>query len=168
MNRRYAGVGSRNTPGDVRELMQRLAEKLSRNGWTLRSGGAAGADRAFETGARRAGGRAQVFRPHHLDKLGNGAQAMRIAASLHPAWSACREFARRLHGRNAYQVLGADLKTPATFVVCWTPDGCKTHAQRNRRTGGTGTAISIADRFGVPVFNLADPADRRRIERWVE
>lgn len=44
---------------------------------------------------------------------------------------------------------------PAAFVVCWTPDACETEAARGRDTGGTGQAIALADRHGIPVFNLA-------------
>ncbi len=57
--------------------------------------------------------------------------------------------------RNSHQVLGADLKSPVDFVICWTPDGCETERQRVWETGGTGQAIALADRWGVPVVNLA-------------
>ncbi len=64
------------------------------------------------------------------------------------------EYAAKLHGRNAFQVLGNDLKTPSSFLLCWTQDSCEHHNQRQYSTGGTGTAISIASMNNIPVFNL--------------
>jgi hypothetical protein len=49
-SRTYTGIGARRTPSDVLDLMHSLAMRLS-GGWVLRSGGADGADRAFEEGA---------------------------------------------------------------------------------------------------------------------
>jgi len=39
-------------------------------------------------------------------------------------------------------------------LICWTPDGCESHRYRNRETGGTGTAISIADYHNIKIYNL--------------
>jgi len=155
----YTGVGSRKTPPDVLDLMTWIADWLESRGWILRSGGAKGADRAFEVGA---GPRAQIYRPEHAT-----AEAMAMAAAHHPAWHRLGDWARRLHARNCFQVLGRDLKTPSRFVVCWTPDGCVDDGERSVRTGGTGTAISIASHHGIPVFNLKRADHRRRIERRI-
>ena len=46
----YAGIGSRETPPKVLDLMTRLAQTLARDGWHLHSGGAHGADTAFADG----------------------------------------------------------------------------------------------------------------------
>lgn len=46
----YTGIGSRETPYEIQDLMKRIAFKLAENGWLLRSGGAEGADTAFENG----------------------------------------------------------------------------------------------------------------------
>lgn len=47
----WTGVGSRETPRDILDLMEDIAFKLSQDKWILRSGGAEGADTAFEIGA---------------------------------------------------------------------------------------------------------------------
>lgn len=49
--RAYAGIGSRRTPPEVLGRMRRVAERLDARGYTLRSGGADGADSAFADGA---------------------------------------------------------------------------------------------------------------------
>lgn len=59
----YAGVGSRETPEDVLQLMRQFAIKLANLGWVLRSGGAPGADSAFEAGCKEVQGRMSIFLP---------------------------------------------------------------------------------------------------------
>ena len=49
----YAGIGSRKTPVHILSKMRRVAERLEVRGYTLRSGGADGADTAFEEGCKR-------------------------------------------------------------------------------------------------------------------
>jgi hypothetical protein len=50
----YTGIGSRKTPENILKLMQAIGKRLGSLGIRLRSGGAEGADSAFEGGARRA------------------------------------------------------------------------------------------------------------------
>ena len=85
----------------------------------------------------------------------------------HPAWQACSDYAKALHTRNVFQVLGSTLDNPSRFVLCWTPDGAEYGHETSRETGGTGTAIRIADLFGIPVFNVARPDTAERIDRWL-
>jgi len=40
----YAGIGSRTTPVEIQHLMYQIAKSLARQGYTLRSGAASGAD----------------------------------------------------------------------------------------------------------------------------
>ena len=155
----YTGVGSRKAPRDILMLMRGVAAVLRAKGFVLRSGGADGADKAFESGA---GSSKDIFYAKDATPA-----AMEIAEKFHPAWDRCGEYARKLHGRNSFQVLGPGLNDPSNFLICWTPDGCIDHATRTIQTGGTGTAISIASENGVQVFNLAVPAHRKRIEAIV-
>lgn len=47
----YTGIGSRETPPEIQEIMTNYARKLDKLGFILRSGGAMGADTAFEKGS---------------------------------------------------------------------------------------------------------------------
>ncbi len=133
----YAGIGSRETPPTVLDLMTRFASRLAGEGWVLRTGMAAGADQAFYRGAH-AHGTFELYLPWPAFEAGarspaRGAQqlvlgqpapaAYELAAQFHPAWSRLTRGVRALHARNCHQVLGADLASPARFVLCWTPDG---------------------------------------------
>jgi hypothetical protein len=89
--------------------------------------------------------------------------AYELAARFHPAWSRLTRGVRALHARNCHQVLGADLASPARFVLCWTPDGSLDG--RGRNVGGTGQALRIAHHHGIAIFNLARPKHAERLSR---
>lgn len=162
--RYYAGIGSRETPVGVLRIMTSVANTLSTQGYVLRSGHADGADQAFEAGALDV---CEIYLPWkgfngsssnlYLDRLfAKNPQLLTrlfdLSRELHPNWRACSPAVQKLHMRNALQILGADLKTPSEFVVCWTRDG--------KIVGGTGQAIRIASHFEIPVWNLASEEDR--------
>lgn len=148
----YAGIGSRETPAEVLNAMRRVGARLAAGGWILRSGAAAGADTAFEVGCDSEDGFKEIYLPwpgfeNHPGPFHPLTQAaFELAATYHPKWESCGPLARCMHARNGYQVLGADLETPADCVICWTADG---HA-----SGGTGQALRIARARGIPAFNL--------------
>ena len=159
----YAGVGSRTTPVEICVLMSQIAQDLSNSGWTLRSGHAEGADKAFELGA---GGRAEIYLPWrgftHVPVLGTEYSrpepwTEEVAATYHPRWVALSPIARKLHMRNVHQVLGhLPDSEHSRVVVCWTPNASG--------SGGTGQAIRIANGYNIPVFDLADHQIRQEFE----
>ena len=69
-----------------------------------------------------------------------------IAKKFHPSWNFLSDGGRKLMIRNTFQILGKDLESPASFVVCWTPGG--------KISGGTGQALRIAKSLSIPIFNL--------------
>lgn len=169
MNKVYAGIGSRSTPAFVQAKMAKIASRLCSLGFVLRSGGAQGADAAFESAVPAATAK-QVFLPWKGFN-GNSSpwysvcdRAMDMARNLHPVFDALSPQVQKLMARSCYQVLGPDLDDPVAFVVCWTPDGCESERERSAATGGTGLAIALASRCSIPVFNLqrSDALDRLR------
>jgi hypothetical protein len=154
----YTGVGSRRTPEEVLEAMTTLARRLFLNDWWLRSGHALGADRAFEAGAAK---NKYIYLPKGDAPI--RVEAYTLAATIHPAWDLCSQYARDCHARNCYQVLGRGLDSPSKFVVCWTPCGAETEEDTTRATGGTRTAIVLAHREGIPVYNLFNDGAMERL-----
>jgi len=142
----YTGIGSRKTPQNILYQMTELAEHLAECSWILRSGGAKGADTAFEEGAKRK----DIFLP--TGEIPDGAFV--IAAKYHPTWAGLKPFVKRIHARNVQQILGKNLDIQTKFVVCWTPDGAE--KQTTSETGGTGQAIRIANAYNIPIYNLAN------------
>lgn len=89
-----------------------------------------------------------------------------IASSLHGGWNYMSPFQQSLHVRNAFQVLGAKLTRPSEFLLCWTPDGAE--KSTSSKTGGTGTAIRIANQYGIPVFNLKNDDALERLYEFLD
>lgn len=145
----YAGIGSRSAPEDILEFMKEISEKLNKKEYILRSGGAIGADKAFESGA---GTNKEIFTTKDATK-----SAIRIASKIHPAWYNCNDYVQKLHGRNVQIILGKDLDKPVEFVICWTFEG--------KNLGGTGLGINIAKKYNIPVYNLYN--DRKLVENLI-
>ncbi len=150
----YTGIGSRETPPEWRQWMCNIAFYLAPRGWTLRSGGADGADAAFEEGCDAINGAKEIYLPwkgfnrNPSPRYAHifGEEAERIASIYHPAWHRLSMGARKLHARNVFQVRGETLDEPSKFVLCWTKNGAD--------VGGTRTAIVLARSYGIPVFNM--------------
>lgn len=164
MTKYYTGIGSRETPQDILLAFIAIGKEMAED-FTLRSGAAEGADSAFEQGCDEAKGKKQIFLPwkgfqkHSSPYYEVSASALKIAKKIHPAWDKCNEWVQKLHGRNAYQILGYDLKTPSEFVVCWTKDG--------KPCGGTATAINIAKERGIVVYNFGCNLDIQMFQEKV-
>lgn len=149
----YTGIGSRDTPEKFRMIMRNTAEFLEEKGYILRSGGARGADSFFEEGASPAARKIYLPYDGFEKKYENGKDYVipeyndYYTKKLHPKPNSLSEKGRLFMARNAYQVLGDDLKTNTNFILCWTPNG--------DIRGGTAQAIRIAKLYRIPVFNFA-------------
>jgi hypothetical protein len=94
--------------------------------------------------------------------------ALNMAKRFHKAWNLLSPHAELLHARNCYQVAGLELTRPSTVLVCWTPDGITHHKHRTVKTGGTGTAISVASAmFDIPVYNLNSKKSFREYNSFI-
>lgn len=149
----YAGIGSRETPKDAYDWMVDTGYRLEDLGYTLRSGGADGADTAFEMIVNRK----EIFLP--WEGFNNNPSpyyvippdAFIIAAKYHPYYMKLKDSVKALMARNVQQVLGPTLDNHSEFVLCWTKDG--------KASGGTGQAIRIAEAYNIPVFNIRNGTD---------
>lgn len=157
----YTGVGSRETPMVIQRQINQIAKSLEAQGYILRSGGAEGADTAFENALHNEKA-AEIYLPWQgfNDRFGPNAislnelnrrlvlQAECIAEEIHPAWERLRQGAKKLHTRNAFQVLGKDLNTPSEVLICYArPKG-------DSVSGGTRTAVELARKHGIPIINI--------------
>jgi hypothetical protein len=156
MTIRYAGIGSRKTPADVLLLMENIGRDLAGKGMTLRSGGAKGADSAFERGCDQAGGDKEIF-------LSGDAEAWAFEEAREhvpedrPDFDGWKPYVRGLIARNMMQVLGRDGDEPVAIVICWTPADIKDG-------GGTGYAMRCAASRGIPIHNLMDEGATERLK----
>jgi len=149
----YTGIGSRKTPNDIMDIMSSVASYLESVGMKLRSGGADGADTAFERGVSDSS-MMEIYLPWpgFNGRTGDGYVTsyadchMDMARASHPGWGYLGRGPRALHTRNVAQVIGSNCDTPSQFVICWTPDGAI--------RGGSATAIKIAYARSIPVYNI--------------
>ncbi len=165
----YAGIGHRdlvgyiepNTGLPVDQMISWLAGVLESLGYTLNSGGAKGADMAFEAG---------VNNPRHKNVFHTAdatEETREIAKEIHPAGERLHGYVLDLMARNTMQIFGWDLDKPVDFVVCFTKDGCESYKTRTRESGGTGQSIEMASLKGIPVFNMKNPDWFDRLQRHI-
>ena len=169
----YAGIGSRESPSEILIIMTKLGQLLAEKRWILRSGGADGADKAFETGCDLGKGEKEIFLPWKKFNDNPSSlyfkskeiseeiklKAFALAEQYHPVWNDLSYGAKCLHARNGLQVLGRDLQTPVSLVLFWSKYVSK---------GGTSQAIRIATTRDIPVFNVGTKSERMRLSKHLE
>lgn len=170
----YAGIGSRETPEDILDFQTRIATHLEKDGWLLSSGGAEGADDAFEAGITEVSDHRIIiprngFNGKHANEgyvnFGNATQLMKnqcdaLASRIHPAWDNMPRWMKNLHSRNVMQILGENLDNPVKFVLYWAPED-----KHGVAKGGTRTAVVLANKLGIPTFNMLRKEILNRLER---
>lgn len=174
----YTGVGSREAPNYICDLMTELGTFLCDRGYRLRSGGADKSDESFYNGAIKSARfneiGAEIYLPFNgftvregRVKLYQNLSQGLMDASRFPNIEQAREIglAARggpyglgrggiaLHSRNPYQVLGMDLQSFSRFVFFW----AKPVGNAGKVSGGTNTAVQIALARNIPVCNLYTP-----------
>jgi hypothetical protein len=152
----YAGIGSRETPSQVLEQMKKVGSFLAQRGYVLRSGGAKGADSAFERGCDEARGMKQIWQPSQ-------SYFPLHEWATEKASSVCWEFPLEkmkaltisLITRNMYQVYGDSEEfsktTPVDFLVYWSEGN---PLEEGADSGGTRYAVRVAHQAGIKTYNL--------------
>ena len=181
----YAAIGSRKTPDDIQVVMFKIAYEFASRGYILRSGGANGADMAFQRGCETWCDendipyfeRQEIYLPwdgfnglSQCDEDGITIKqhwlAREIASEHHPTFDTLSESVKTLMARNTMQMFGTESNSPETdLVICWTPDGAISKTTPN--SGGTGQAIRMASHSNIPVINLKRDVDLMYVEEML-
>jgi len=160
---KVAVFGSRETPTEVQELMEKLSSWMVSQGARLASGHANGADLAWERGACLADPEKFTvclpWRSYNDDKPINPACCVevltelsyrersnceKIAAEHHPAWRHLSSGARLLHARNI--LIGRNASLGFCYLNHEKPGG-----------GGSGQCYRFLTSMKVPVVDLSLP-----------
>jgi hypothetical protein len=179
--RQVAGVGSRETPEEIKPLFLDIFECLTDDNYQLTSGDAQGPDEWAHEGAMRSSNYgligANIFLPWNgvrrhdgtyryedgkvffdASKFENWERAGEISLAARGSWEGLGRGGIALHTRNAYQVLSRSLEKPVKQIVCWAlPVG-----KKGRVRGGTNTAHQIGLDYNVPIINLATEEGMQR------
>ena len=185
----YAGIGARKTPKYVIKLMEKIGKKLAEDGWVLRSGGAEGADAAFERGVLSSSNpnNKEIYLPSHnfncrVHKPKEGYYNYQLLPSMvvegcnmftskyHPYSENLKPFPTHLMNRNFLQIfgkgLGIDSKSISKMVICWTEDGCEDPNKTSSKTGGTGQAIRLCKPY-TKILNLKNEESLERVLKFL-
>jgi hypothetical protein len=153
--------------------MERIAARLAARGWKMVSGGAEGADTAWEVGARLSGGSAQIYTPWpkygksretdlgddgfpllrglaHIGQVATSDELLEEAEKFHPKWHSLTPGMRKMMARNVAIILGPSMTEPVDMVLAYTLHGSG--------KGGTGHGLRVAESRGIPIFDLGDPS----------
>lgn len=160
--KKYATIiGSRNITKTEFQTLKEIAEFLHNKDFILRSGGADGADSSIMHLKN-----IEVFIPWKgFNKITNGIVlnqrnlniAKKAIKVIHPAYDKLSHGALKLHCRNVQQVWGEDLEDPtATSIVVF----CADEDIFNNVSGGTRTAVEIARRKKIPVYNIRQNSEK--------
>lgn len=169
MKKYYAGIGSRNTPEKIRPIIQEIVTFLDEEGYIMRSGGSPGADEMFES-AHPDKTRREIYVPWYCFQSSTSPlcrvepEAIAFSLQFHPNPGVLNIPARQIMGRNAYQVLGHDLKTKSDFLICYTDNGADSYSTLAviNNCGGTGQAMRIAKAYDIKIFNLNSGEDFKK------
>lgn len=177
------GIGSRETPADILDIMRKAIKFKILDGFTLRSGGADGADTYCAYGWGDAYKestdipKAEIYLPWNgfnglyknikncilVEDSAIISEAHEILKDIHPAFDKLTRGPLALHTRNCFQVLGADLRTPSNTVLCYAKQDSK-----GNPLGGTATAINLARLHNVRVVNLSIPEHLESVMTYLE
>lgn len=181
----WAGVGTRDdiTP-EIHSLMVWIGESLAVMGGVLCTGDAPGSDTFFWEGyklgrkqgmppaqiyyTRKKNQRDSVHSPkegfHELESYpGTMHIAQDIAFDARGSFEGLFPSGIALHTRNAFQVLGEDLKSPRRFTVFF----AKPVGKKGLVKGGTNTAVQISRKNKIPTINLWEPEQVEGFTNWI-
>lgn len=172
MSKYYTGIGTRieNLPKHIEHLMVQMGKGLAKRGYILRSGGASGADEAFERGCIEAKGSAEIFLPWRNFRGRHRAEGgVRYLTLQESRFEQAREYflesgiishfdsmsdsSKKFHARNYYQVTGKTGQH-SDFVIYYAPVDIK-----GEPMGGTRTAVMRARDLGIPTYNLGNEVE---------
>ncbi len=147
----YTGIGSRDCPEHLGNLMTQTAKYLYSKNYILRSGGAEGADTYHELGYPD---NKEIYIPRENYRNIKHGIVPNLPDFIPLVKIGCKHFnnirsklVRDLHTRNVCQIIGNNIHNPvlSNFVLCYTYNG--------EYVGGTATAMHLADHFQIPIFN---------------
>jgi len=152
----YAGIGSRETPEEILNILRQIVIQLENMGFTVNTGNAKGADAVFRNTAKKK----NVFYPKDATDV-----SKEIALEIHPNPEALKRIKGgiELMARNTNQIFGQNLDTPVDFVIAYDKSGWEGQGQRPE-SGGTNQAIDMAYRKGIPVINIANPGWQDKLQ----
>lgn len=170
----YVGCGSTEAPPQILKLMCKLAVLMDQRGFTLRTSEQPGPDEAFRQGS---GGKFFTYLADQdfegksvwgipADITFGGARSV-LARKLNPMFVMLPDSEKRWEVVANQVMLGSSGDDLAKLLITWTPDGATKPAEFTENTGNVARYLKLADRFGIPVMNLARREHRGKALSWL-
>ena len=164
---KYSGIGHRNTPENVRNMMTNIGSQLAQMGFILRSGNAIGADQAWEEQVTRKMKEIFIVERKYSCPFGIIADVTQeqwdfVVSHYHGgmrAFSKQSAYVQYLFLRNLNILCGKDLDDKVDFVAYW--------HEGEHCNGGTGHTISMAKTLEIPCFNIWSEKDQQAMDEFV-
>lgn len=142
---------------------------MAKKDYILSSGGAIGADQAFESGCDKANGKKIIFTVENFEKSNENINF--CCKKLIPVLDPNRDFLKFKYNtklllmRDVHQIMGTE-KNPFLVkgVIFW----INSFDIWNPTVGGTKYATRIAQNLGIPLYNLYDKKIRKNFEKWLD
>lgn len=179
----YTGIGARKTPKKILKLMKKVGFYMASKNIILRSGGAIGADSAFQDGCQKWCNKYDtpykdkqlIILPwnkfnNNISNVENGITlenhwlSYDITCETHPRAKYLTRTQMKLMERNVTQVYGYG-QMDSELIICWTKDGA--YKKTTSESGGTGQAIRLANESNIPIYNLQNKIHRKKIKKLI-
>ncbi len=167
----FSGIGSRKTPPEICKILSKIGKKLQNvknpKSLILRSGGADGADKAFEKFVQSQN--KIIYTPQNFNKKSENLDICisELESILDPniKLKNIRPFVKLLLLRDINQVLGDPINgwQKSKFLICWTP----TENYASREAGGSRYAIRCALKHNIKVYNLINNQTMKMVLDWI-
>lgn len=192
MTKYYTGVGSRNLTPSQLSLLEEIGKVMASKGFTLRSGGADGADIAFQKGACSVNPtKTEIWIPWKtFNNLPLSQESLSQAnyvtisqeqtekagqwlcdTGIMPWWSNCKQSVQKLHSRNVHQVVGRGKDEETSSGNCSSATLSKVciyaaeEDEKGNVKGGTRTAVMASRFLNIPTYNILIDEQRDKLLR---
>jgi hypothetical protein len=157
-------IGSRETPSEILSQLTVISEFFAKNKWTLRTGGAVGADDAGLMGFKKVkDSTVELYLPwqgynEHYNGILWSQENWNEASKHHPVWDELSLNSKIFHSRNIAIALGVTNQVFTDVVICWTLEG--------EEKGGSAMVIKLAKLHKIPLFNLGNKMGLTKLRKW--
>lgn len=171
-----AFMGDKNTPEIILSLIPSLVRDFEQLKFKVRGGADGPVELAATEAARKDTLECIMAWKSFNESLGtqpyaktwNTEAAKHVAKKFHKAYDMLPDGTKSILAKNARMVMGDKMRSPATALIIWTPDGVESGLQVTRESGYAAHAISIASAARVPVFNLKNNDAEQRIRAFLD
>lgn len=167
----YAVASNKNTPPEIIQQFVELAKWLETKGFVVRvDGDKDGVSQAVEDAVSKK----EVILPwkgfneKESEFCWSNEASQHIAKKYSPVYESIPDGVKKFLHRNARLIMGDKMRSPVSFLIAWSDDGCESIREKTSRTGFVSHQIGITLGAIRPVFNLKRQDAVERIKKYVD